>query len=74
MTVTADDVILTNIHDNGQNGIDMDVYVLVDNDNVLNQQALVQTVEVSITFHKVQWYNLLIGKRRLVYVGWISCS
>ena len=45
--VVADDVMLSNIRDDGNGGVEFEMYVRSGNNGVLNQQALLESVEVS---------------------------
>ena len=52
--VEASDVVLSNIRDNGMNGLDFDMFVRIPGSNaILNQQSLIQAVEVSASQVKV---------------------
>lgn len=48
MEFSADDIVLSNIRDNGQGGVDFNMHVLTGNNGVLNQQVLLDAVEVNI--------------------------
>ena len=46
--VSTDDVVLANIRGNGRNGIDFDMYVMSGSNGVLNVEALIEAVAVSL--------------------------
>ena len=48
-TVTADDVIISNVRDNGAGHVTFDIYIQIDDDNALSATAVKNAIEVYFT-------------------------
>ena len=49
MEFTTDDIVLSNIRDNGQGGVDFDMYILIGNNAVLRQEVIFDVIQVRST-------------------------